>query len=314
LFFLFSFKSCPITTIKAIKILISILKYFGFLLNVEDCKNFFITIISFRNEMKVPENLREVPRTFGNSSFSLCLEPFKLYESIVVLKWPDSDNNDNKPKFNAAAMGIRFIDEYSLALNPYPDTDTSSILKKCISDKIRKKITINFTDDMVLFAKAALTGLNAGSSEEELLEGELIKYEEFAFVKNANASILGELVSDFGDFNLDASQYFKDLEISNFKIEYPAKFEINILKRFRAEKMFQVTNRGDNLAIEAITLASKLPPYFTENEGYDKKNEKKIYEILNRIREYEREIRRFSAGKKALLVCEIIDNFLSGLF
>jgi hypothetical protein len=86
------------------------------------------------------------------------------------------------------------------------------------------------------------------------------------------------------------------------------------LKRFRSEKLFQVTNRGDNLAIEAITLTSKLPPYFNENRGYDKKNEKKIYEMLNRIREYEREIRRFSASKKALLVCEIIDNFLSGLF
>jgi len=265
--------------------------------------------------MKVsPENLIEVPRTFGNSSFSLCLEPFKLYESIVVLKWHDSDKNDNKPKFNSAAMGIRFVDEYSLVLNPYPDTDTCSILKKCITDKIRKKLTINFTDDVTLFAKVALMGLNAGSSEEELHEGELIKFEEFAFVNNVNASILGELVSDFGEFNLDASQYFEDFGNTKFKMEYPAKFEINILKRFRSESLFQVTNRGDNLAIEAITLASKLPPYFTENRGYDKKNEKKIYEILNRIREYEREIRRYSAGKKALLVCEIIDNFLSELF
>ena len=46
-----------------------------------------------------PKNLQEVTRTFGDSSLSLCLEPFKLYESIVVLKWPDSDNKDNKPKF-----------------------------------------------------------------------------------------------------------------------------------------------------------------------------------------------------------------------
>lgn len=266
-----------------------------------------------------PENLKEVPRTFGNSSFSLCLEPFKLYESIVILKWSetDSENNEIKPKFNAAAMGIRFIDEYSLILNPYPDTDTYSILKKCIADKIRKKLTINFTDDVILFAQVALTGLNAGSSKEELFEGEIKKFEEFAYVKNANASILGELVSDYGDFNLDASHYFKDFDITKFKTKFPAKFEINILKRFRSEKLFQVTNRGDNLAIEAITLASKLPLMKTadmKNRGYDKKNEKKIYEMLNRIREYEREIRRFSASKKALLVCEIIDNFLSGLF
>lgn len=263
-----------------------------------------------------PENLKEVPRTFGNSSFSLCLEPFKLYESIVILKWSESvsENNEIKPKFNAAAMGIRFMDEYSLVLNPYPDTDTYSILKKCLTDKIRKKLTINFTDDVVLFAKVALTGLNAGFSEEELLDVELIKFEEFAYVKNTNASILGELVSDFGDFNLDATQYFKDFDITKFKIEFSAKFEISILKRFRSGKLFQVTNRGDNLAIEAITLTSKLPPYFNKNHGYDKKNEKKIYEMLNRIREYEREIRRFSASKKALLVCEIIDNFLSGLF
>ncbi|MHA1727913.1 MAG: DUF447 domain-containing protein [Promethearchaeota archaeon] len=263
---------------------------------------------------QIPDNQKEAETVFGNSgdSLSLCLEPFKLYESIVVIKWSDS------AKFNAAAMGVRFLDEYSLILNPYPETDTYKILKNSerLEKEDRLRLTVNFTDDVVLFAKAALTGLNSGSSVEELSRDELIKYNDVAYIKNANASILGEVVSVFKDFKVNFSENFSEYNIKKKKIgtKFSAKFEINIIKKFKSDKMFQPTNRGDNLAIEAITLTSKLPPLLNNEKILKKTNEDRIFKTLTRIREYEKEIRRFSASKRAFVVCGMIDDFISKLF
>jgi len=70
------------------------------------------------------KNFKKVQTLFGNSEYSLCLQPYKLYESILITNWPDT-----KSLYNSAAMGVRFLDEYTMIINPYPKTDTFKILK-----------------------------------------------------------------------------------------------------------------------------------------------------------------------------------------
>ena len=77
--------------------------------------------------------------------------------------------------------------------------------------------------------------------------------------------------------------------------------------------MFQPTNRGDNLAIEAITLTSKLPSILKNTDLNEKSKVSKIFKLLDRIREYQKEIRRFSGSKTALRACVIIDDYISKL-
>jgi hypothetical protein len=67
----------------------------------------------------------------------------------------------------------------------------------------------------------------------------------------------------------------------------------------------QPVNRGDNLALEAIVYASKIPALQKLENSYQK-----IQNFVEKIRGFQHDIRRFSASKRALTVCNILDNFL----
>jgi hypothetical protein len=257
------------------------------------------------------DNFNKVPTIFGNSEFSLCLEPFKLYEAILITKWSESSST-----FNSAAMGVRFLDEYSMTINPYPETDTFKIIKNALKNNTRQKISINFTDNVVIFAKSALTGLNSGNSVVELDEDLLIVRDKDAFLKDANLVVLGKVIAEYKDIYLNLPVEFSNFKDDGYKFntKFKAKFEVSITDKFRSFKIFQPTNRGDNLAIEAIILASKLPAFLKTANLNKKGQETKIFGMLNRIREYQKEIRRFSANIRALEACNIIDEIISDYF
>jgi hypothetical protein len=262
-------------------------------------------------------NIIEVNRVFknpDNPENSLNLEPFKLYESIIVAKWPNSNN------FNSAAMGTRIIDEYSCIINPYPETDTFTIIKQALAAKPpqRPQLTINFTDNMVFMAKAALTGLFMGDKVEEIAKEDLVIEGNIAYLRDANVSLLVEGILELKDPKIDASKYLKDFSESTVVKNFPAKFELNILKRWKSSSVAQCTNRGDNLSLEVITLTSKLPPLLKSTENCSKKEkdtvDAKIFKMIGQIREYQKEIRRFSADLNALTVCNLIDGFILKYF
>ncbi|MHA1819644.1 MAG: DUF447 domain-containing protein [Promethearchaeota archaeon] len=356
---------------------------------------------NFYSKLKLPQIFYKVDHPLYNSinpENSLCLEPYKLYEAIVIIKWPDLD------KFNVSAMGVRFPDEYSIFLNPYDNTDTNEILEYYSKSGEKVVFTVNFIDDPIIFAKAALFGENSGPNISELDNEELYLYESvnanpiFAVLREANGVIIVESMGKFDalEFNwLEEMEleYNKKSNLGNKKggemgrkkekekaigevggvryksqafiselrrnrsigKNFKSKYDIRIKQCWRSKKIFQPTNRGYNLAIEAIVLASKLPYYinlnkseeignkkkgYTEDElielkkGINNKKEQrevlkninknkpksknnkienKILEIIERIRFYESEIRRFSADLRALTACKIIDDFLYDL-
>ncbi|TFG20104.1 MAG: DUF447 family protein [Promethearchaeota archaeon] len=238
------------------------------------------------NPVKIPHS-----PTFGEC---LRIEPCKLYEAIVIIKWPDEE------KYNTSAMGLRVGNNEMIYLHPYLDTDTYELL----SNPVVELITINFTDDVEIFAIAALSGLQSGSAVEELDHSSLTIKEGYGFLKNSQTMILGKINHRNQKFTLkyDGSS-FDDVNLVT--TEFPVTFEIERLKVFQSSTVSQPVNRGDNLALEAIVYASKIPAIQKQANSFQK-----VHELVDKVRGFQHDIRRFSASRRALTVCNIIDNFL----
>jgi hypothetical protein len=87
--------------------------------------------------------------------------------------------------------------------------------------------------------------------------------------------------------------------------EFSVTFEIELIKVFQSPTASQPVNRGDNLALEAIVYASKIPTLQKQANSFQK-----VQELVDKVRGFQYDIRRFSASRRALTVCNIIDNFL----
>ena len=224
----------------------------------------------------------------------LPIEPYKLYESIIVIKWP------NQQKYNTSAMGVRFGSEGEIYLCPFPATDTFELM----TNPQVEFLTINLTDDVETFAVAALSGLYKGSTIEELDQSSLIIHEDHAFLKKSQTLILGRIIGRNQKIQLkNSSSSFDDLKLVTS--EFSATFQVERLKVFRTSTEPEPVNRGDNLALEAIIYASKIPALQKLGNA-----NQEIHDFVHRIRGFQYDIRRFSASKRALTVCNMIDNFL----
>ncbi len=197
--------------------------------------------------------------TFGEF---LRIEPCKLYEAIVIIKWPLEE------KYNTSAMGIRIGDNGMIYLRPFPDTDTYELL----SNPKVELITINFTDDVETFAIAALSGLQSGSEIEELDHSSLTLKEGYGFLRNSQTMILGKIHDRNQKFTLNYyGSSFDDVNLVT--TEFPVTFEIERLKVFQSSMVPQPVNRGDNLALEAIVYASKIPAVQKQANSFQKVHE-----------------------------------------
>jgi len=250
-------------------------------------------------------NFEESTSLFEDTINSLNLKPFELFEGILIIKWP------NIVKFNSAAMGIRFLDEYSLVISPYQTTDTYSILKQYCNvqnKNDRIKFSINFTDNILYYTNSALFGNGEGPQTEEISQDDLIIDYELGvgFLKDSKICLLCELLGEFKFGPIDASDYLKDFNEPNILKRFNATFEINIIKKYKSKKNSRPFNRGDYLALETVLLTSKLPTFASDHN--------KFIDLIKKIRFYQKEIRRFSANKNALKVCEIIDQYINKFF
>lgn len=260
----------------------------------------------------------------------LKLNKARLYEAVVISRWPH-----HRSFINSAAMGIRFNDDNFLLLNPYPETDTYKILLQVLEDGLMDHvISINFTYNPLTFAKTALFGCNEGIKTEELKGPELLFKDNIPVLEEASLILLCKPINrvfDINDpeqnrpFEYDFKGHFKKFDGKIVKKRFSARFELKIDGIYRKRNVGCYINRGDYLAIEAVVLASKLPVYFnnnnnkkpinkTNNPAYGTKKLDNGMKLLERIRLYQKEIRRFSGNIRAFETCEIIDNFIDKLF
>ncbi len=223
----------------------------------------------------------------------------QLYETIAITFADLKDGVSYIP--NCACMGVRFIDEETFQMTPFLATDTYQNLFNF------PYVSINFVNNMYLYAKAALIGENAGPNEPEFSESnfdhKMIKLlinegqgeEEFKwlFLKESWGTVLGKLGKRQKIVKRDQFGENKAL-LCEFKV-------IDFLKR---NESFNLINRSNNLALEIIILTTRLKIA----KNFDKKQ---IYDdIFNKITFYKREIERFCQNDNLLKTLDFVTNYI----
>jgi len=236
------------------------------------------------------QNLNYNPMTFNLKSFGLKKD--NLYEIIATSYSISNDGTAIKP--NASCMGIRVIEGDQLQMSPFYSTTTYKNLKQ------NNLITINFVDDVHLYALAAL---KEKDSLIELYEFPSNFYDfkylksssiDIPFIKKAWGILIGEISKEF--------QKSKNDNLGEFIMP------VFILKVIFAEKLkesHKLYNRAENLALESIILATRL------RVAYQNNDRNLISKICEKISDNTQNIERFGRNKNALKAIELVNQFVS---
>jgi len=238
--------------------------------------------------------------TFQTNPKSIGLKEDYLYE---VLATTFSINNNNIIP-NTACMGIRLIANSSIKLRPYPNTSTNKNLRS------NKLITLNFVDDIYLYALASLKDFKRSKNikvfPEEFYDYYKIENKEkipsnsemvsLPYIKQAWAMIACVAMNE--------EQIVKDDDLGRLKV---IEFTLSIISCNKFKESFKIFNRTENLALETIILATKL------KVAEEKKDKALIQKIEQKIEEYFVEIQRFGKNISALKAIEHVKDYIKNL-
>jgi hypothetical protein len=229
-----------------------------------------------------------------------------LYEVIVTTFSENSQKKQIIP--NTSAMGIKFIEDNMLNINPYPNTNTYKNLKE------NGYIGINFVDNVYLYALAALKEKDStiGLTEfpVEYLEYFIVpntsSYKEkskekrenitIPYIKDAWLILFGNVIEES---QITKSNEFGDIILPNFKII--------ITLCLKLKESFKFFNRAENLALETIILATKL-------KIAREKHNKRLFNIIQeKINNYMNDIQRYGKNVNATKTINLVNNYISNL-
>ena len=244
--------------------------------------------------------------TFQTNPKSIGLKEDYLYE---VLATTFSINNNNIVP-NTACMGIRLIDDSSIKLRPYPNTSTYKNLRS------NKLITLNFVDDIYLYALASLKDLKRSKNIKIFPE------EFYDFYKIKNKEIMKEVFKNHSYSEIVLLPYIKqawamiacvaigeeqtvkDDELGESKV---IEFTLSIVSCDKFNESFKIFNRAENLALETIILATKL------KVAEEKKDKALVQKIEQKIEDFISEIQRFGKNISVLKVVEHVKDYIKNL-
>lgn len=227
------------------------------------------------------------PKKFG-------LKRNYLYEIIATSYSIIEDGTAIKP--NASCMGIRLIENNKLQIKPFYTTSTYRNLK---SNSI---ITLNFNDDVYLYALAALKEPNSPIGLVEFPIG----YYEFKYLKSLSMDV--PYIKN--SWAILTCKVFKEIqEIKRDDIgetKFP-QFSLDVISSEIFQASHNLFNRAENLALEAIISTTRLK--VAKNN-----NDKPLFsKILTKIKENIENINRFSKNDKAIKTIELVNNYISKL-
>jgi hypothetical protein len=214
-----------------------------------------------------------------------------LYEIIATSYSINDDGLEIVP--NASCMGIRVIDGDKIQISPFYSTTTYKNLKK------NSIIVINFVDDVFLYALAALKEKKSPIGLNEVpLEYYNFKYLEdrsmdVPFIKKAWGILIGEVSEEFVRSKEDD---LGEMIIPIFKLE------IIFAEIFK--KSHNLFNRAENLALEAIILATRI------KVAKENKNLAFFSELYEKILNYTKKIKRFGKNEGALKAIDLVNKYI----
>jgi len=242
--------------------------------------------------------------TFQTNPKSIGLKEDYLYE---VLATTFSINNIVP---NTACMGIRLIDDSSIKLRPYPNTSTYKNLRS------NKLITLNFVDDIYLYALASLKDLKRSKNikifPEEFYDYYKIKNKEImkevfknhSYSEMVSLPYIKQAWAMIACVAIGEEQIDKDDNLGESKV---IEFTLSIVSCDKFNESFKIFNRAENLALETIILATKL------KVAEEKKDKALVQKIEQKIEEYFVEIQRFGKNISALKAIEHVKDYIKNL-
>jgi len=227
------------------------------------------------------------PKDFG-------LKNDYLYEIIATSYSIVEDGTAIKP--NASCMGIRLIENNKLQISPFYTTSTYQNLKN------NSIITLNFIDDVYLYAVAALKDPESPIGLVEFpLDHFEFKYLEslsmdVPYIKNSWAILTCKVLKEFHVIKRD--------DLGEIKVPL---FSLDVISSEIFQASHKLLNRAENLALEVIISTTRL------KIAKDNSNKPLFSKILNKIRENIKDINRFGKNERAIKTIELINDYISKL-
>ena len=244
--------------------------------------------------------------TFQTNPKSIGLKENYLYEVLATTF--SIINNNIIP--NTACMGIRLIDNNSIKLRPYPNTSTYNNLRS------KKLITLNFVDDIFLYALASLKDLKRSRNikifPEEFYDYYKIKNKEKIkeiFKNHSNSEMVSlpyikQAWAMIACVVRDEEQIVKNDDLGELRV---IEFTLSIISCYKFKESFKLFNRAESLAMEAIILATKL------KVAEERKDKALFQKLEQKIEEIFAELRRFGKNLSVLKVVEHVRDYLKNL-
>ena len=233
--------------------------------------------------------------SYSRLDYRKLLKKDVLYEIIATTFSTEKDRQLIIP--NASCMGIKLNKKNKIEISPFHNTTTYRNLKE------NGYIVINFVDDIYLYALAALK--TPESSIKFPLEYYLYTslkskgkkgYRTFPCVKQSWGILIGKITNEVQIINKD--KYGESLR---------STFEVEIFYSQKYRDSFKLFNRAENLALEAIVLATRL-------KVAKEMNNFELFDTLHeKIIEYKENVERFGRSKNVLKVFDLVSDYITSL-
>ncbi|MFW9899945.1 MAG: DUF447 domain-containing protein [Candidatus Thorarchaeota archaeon] len=222
------------------------------------------------------------------------LKEGNLYEIIATTYSITEKGMEIKP--NASCMGIRMIEEEQVQISPFYSTITYKNLKQY------NIIAINFVDDIYLYALAALkepeSPINLTQFPSKYYDFKYLESRamDIPYIKKAWGILIGEVSHEF--------QKTKKNDLGEIMVPV---FKLDVIFSEKLRETHKLFNRAENLALEAIILATRLK-IAKENQ-----NQPKFSKIHKKIMNCKKNIERFGYNKRALKTIYLVNKYIISL-
>lgn len=204
--------------------------------------------------------------------------PDTLFESILI-----STGGDHA-QVNAAAMGVKLTGKEYLLIQPYTNTDTYRNMFQF------PFATVNFTTNPLTFARCALQGWEEGPSNPELGNEDLYQWKDFPVPSLKSAFLSLKCTRE---------------PMENVKVGSRGMFLLVVKGAVVLTPPFPLTNRADNLALEAIVHATRIKVFTGQG------NFQMAKDLLVTIKKYEKYVKSNAfEGSPAWEAMERVNTFI----
>jgi hypothetical protein len=213
-----------------------------------------------------------------------------LYEVIATTYSKIEENKEIRP--HTSCMGIRLIEEGQIQISPFYSTTTYKNLKNY------SIITINFVDNVYLYALAALKEPNSPIG----LINFPSKYYSFKYLESL-AMEVPFITKSWGIMVGKVSHEFQKTKKDDLGEVMIPVFKLDIIFSERFQESKKLINRAENLALETIILATRL------KIAKQNQNKTQFMKIHNKILDHIENIKGFGKNKNALKTIDLIINY-----